>query len=132
MRLTGAESRALLFVGLLLLLALAARLRDSPVEVAGEAVALDLAAQVATVDSALESKARRSRPFEPGERLDPNTASEEDLNRLPGIGPALAARIVAERERGGPFRTVADLERVSGIGPSKLARISPFLEIVQR
>jgi competence ComEA-like helix-hairpin-helix protein len=49
--------------------------------------------------------------------VDVNRASEEELTRLPGIGPALAARIVAFREAHGPFATLEDLERVSGIGP---------------
>ncbi len=39
----------------------------------------------------------RSRPFEEGERLDPNLASEIELDRLPGVGAGTAADIVAER-----------------------------------
>jgi competence protein ComEA len=53
-------------------------------------------------------------------KLNVNLASAEELERLPGIGPALAARIVAHREAHGPFRTVDDLLRVSGIGPKTL------------
>lgn len=49
-----------------------------------------------------------------------NTAPTAELERLPGIGPALAARIVAYREKHGPFRTVDDLLAVSGIGPKTL------------
>lgn len=120
--------RALLFVALLLVLAFAARLREGPAEVAPEVPALDLATQVETADSAIEAAARRSRPLAPGELLDPNTAGEEELDRLPGIGPALAARIVAERERGGPFHSLADLERVPGIGPATRARLAPYLK----
>jgi len=50
--------------------------------------------------------------------VDVNTADEDALERLPGIGPALASRIVAERAAGGPFRSLQDLTRVPGIGPS--------------
>jgi competence ComEA-like helix-hairpin-helix protein len=51
-----------------------------------------------------------------GGTIDLNRASAALLERLPGIGPARAAAIVRERERG-EFASVADLERVSGIGP---------------
>ncbi|MGH0029532.1 MAG: ComEA family DNA-binding protein [Myxococcota bacterium] len=63
-----------------------------------------------------------------GGRLDPNRASAETLTVLPGIGPARAAAIVAERERR-PFAAVEELARVHGIGPVTLARIAPWLEI---
>lgn len=84
---------------------------------------------VAAGDSAIEEKERRSRPFEPGETIDPNVAGEEDLDRLPGVGAARAARIVREREENGPFGRVEDLARVSGIGPASIDRLRPFLRI---
>lgn len=49
-----------------------------------------------------------------------STASAADLDRLDGIGPALAARIIQWRDANGGFRSVNDLDRVSGIGPAKL------------
>lgn len=52
--------------------------------------------------------------------VDVNRATEEELDELPGVGPATAAAIVEERERNGPFAGVDDLERVPGIGPAKL------------
>lgn len=54
--------------------------------------------------------------------LDLNTASADDLQLLPGIGPALAARIVADRETRGPFERVDDLERVQGMGERLVRR----------
>lgn len=128
MQLTGAESRALLFVGLLLALAAAAHLREGSAEIAREEPALDLQAQIETVDSVIAETERRRRPLAPGEQIDPNTAAEEELDRLPGIGPALAARIVAERERGGPFQSLEDMERVPGIGPATRMRLAPYLK----
>jgi competence protein ComEA len=60
-------------------------------------------------------------------RMDPNHAGAAELTRLPGIGPALAGRIVAERDRHGPFASPEALLRVRGIGPKTLAKIRGFL-----
>ncbi len=62
-----------------------------------------------------------------GRPIDVNAAPPEALRLLPGIGPALAERIVAERRRGGPFRSLRDLQRVRGIGPRKAARLAGWL-----
>ena len=53
-----------------------------------------------------------------------NDATAAELERLPGVGPALAARIVAYREQHGRFRNLEDLDKVSGIGPALLEKIS--------
>ena len=60
-------------------------------------------------------------------RIDLDRATARDLERLPGIGPALAARILADRAEQGPFRTPEALLRVRGIGPRTLQRIRPYL-----
>lgn len=49
--------------------------------------------------------------------IDVNRAGIDELTELPGIGPALAERIVAHRSEHGPFRTLDALTAVSGIGP---------------
>ena len=54
------------------------------------------------------------------EPLDINTATAEELQRLMGIGPALAQAIVDYRAEHGPFRSVDELLEVSGIGEAKL------------
>lgn len=56
-------------------------------------------------------------------RLNLNTASEEQLESLPKVGPALAARLLAGR----PYRSLADLDRVKGIGPSLMQSLSPLV-----
>ena len=50
-----------------------------------------------------------------------NRAGASELETLPGIGPVLAARIVAERDRAGPFGSLEDLSRVAGVGPALIA-----------
>lgn len=64
-----------------------------------------------------------------GLALDLNTATLKDLEGLPGIGPALARRIIEYRQAHGPFQKIADLEQVSGIGPKKLEKITPYVII---
>jgi competence protein ComEA len=59
----------------------------------------------------------------PGDRIDVNRATADELERLPGIGPALARRIVDHRDANGRFRSLEELETVPGIGPRLLERI---------
>ena len=68
------------------------------------------------------------KPDLPDRLIDLNTATAAELDTLPGIGPVLAARIVAEREKR-PFAKVEDLRRVSGIGPKKLEALRPLVTV---
>jgi competence ComEA-like helix-hairpin-helix protein len=63
------------------------------------------------------------------ERIPVNRASAADLERLPGVGPALAARIVQDRAAHGPFAALEELVRVPGIGPALLERIRPLVVV---
>ena len=65
----------------------------------------------------------------PGPLLDLNTASVEELDRLPGIGPRAAQAIVDYRLKHGPFRRLEDLLNVPGIGPATLERIRPWVRV---
>jgi competence protein ComEA len=67
-----------------------------------------------------------------GQKIDLNRARAQDLEAIPGIGPVLAERIVAERERRGRFGAVEDLLDVSGIGPVRLARARDFVKVEER
>ena len=64
-----------------------------------------------------------------GMPLDVNLASAADFERLPGVGRALAARIVDVRTRDGPFGSVDDLRRVRGVGEATLERLRPRLAV---
>jgi competence protein ComEA len=55
-----------------------------------------------------------------GAKIDLNSATAEQLDTLPGVGPATAKKIVDDRTQNGPYRTVDDLLRVPGIGAKKL------------
>jgi comEA protein len=52
-----------------------------------------------------------------------NRASVAELVALPGIGPAIAGRVVDFREKNGPFARLADIDKVKGIGPATLRKI---------
>ena len=65
----------------------------------------------------------------PAAPLDLNTATPEALDGLPGVGPVIAARIVAWRTTHGRFRSVEELAEVSGIGESILAQVRPLVRV---
>lgn len=60
----------------------------------------------------------------PGPRVDLNTAEAGELEQLPGIGPALAERILDHRSRHGPFGSLEELAAVRGIGPTILEDVA--------
>jgi competence ComEA-like helix-hairpin-helix protein len=75
------------------------------------------------------SKSSGGRKTPPAEPLDVNAAPAEALERLPGIGPAMAKALVAYRGSKGPFRKPSDLLKVKGIGPKKLAALRPWIRL---
>ena len=64
-----------------------------------------------------------------GKLIDLNTASAQELEILPGIGPSLAAAIVSYRESDGLFDSVDDADNVPGIGPKTLDAIRPLVTV---
>ena len=56
-----------------------------------------------------------------------NTASSEELQLLPRVGPSLAGRIIEFREANGPFQTVEEIVAVKGIGESSFEKLEPYI-----
>lgn len=79
-----------------------------------------------TPEVASLSAGQRYRLF--GTPLPLDRASAAELELLPGVGPALAGRIVEFRGEHGRFRSPGELEAVSGIGPGLRQRLTPHLE----
>jgi len=64
-----------------------------------------------------------------GGKVNLNTASQAQLEELPGIGPTYAEAIVAERQRRGGFTSVNDLRSVRGIGDKRFAELAPLVTV---
>ena len=63
----------------------------------------------------------------PAPQVHLNTATVEELDTLPGVGPVTAQRIVEYREQHGAFASIDDLDAVSGIGPTRLEQLRELL-----
>jgi competence protein ComEA len=131
---TPAERKALIFLSSVIVLGGATRLyrsnRDvAPVDANSEKA---LARQISAVDSAIASersgrKGKRPKTRKKGAPADPapvptiidlDIATAEQIETLRGIGPGLAARIVADRDSLGPFGSLGGFQRVRGVGPA--------------
>ena len=145
---TSGERKALLFLAGIGVLGAGARLVTAPSRVPTPAERLALQRQLAAVDSARQApkapkapKGRRprvrpavqreSRPAETPSvapvavPIDVDAADARALESLPGIGAALAARIVADRASHGAFGSLDGLERVRGVGHRLAERLAP-------
>jgi len=128
---TQAERKALLFFSAILVLGTATRVyhavqpRSPPDRPARSA----LETQIRAADSARKAgrKPKRGRKQkEPAQRTGPvdlDVATAEEIESLRHIGPALARRIVADRDSFGPFGSREELLRVKGIGPSMVGKL---------
>ncbi|HWV56920.1 MAG TPA: ComEA family DNA-binding protein [Longimicrobiales bacterium] len=129
MSLSKDERRALAFIAFVVLLAAGVRLVGRAPAAEADLGEVELGELAESNRAAMAADARRSQPLAPGERINPNTADEIELQRLPGVGAAVAARIVADRAANGPYRAVSDLTRVTGIGAATVARLAQHLAL---
>jgi DNA uptake protein ComE-like DNA-binding protein len=132
---TAAERQAVAFLATVALLGGGVRLLQAVTFeralAAAEAPAAEdaITAQLDAVDSTrrdkVEARARaKGRPDAP---IDPDVATEAELDQLPRVGPALARRIIANRDSFGPFGSLEELQRVRGIGPALAAGLAPHV-----
>jgi len=75
---------------------------------------------------ALHSEATKKPPLEP---ININTATAEELQQVPGIGPVTADKILKMRKVRGRFKSVNELRAIKGIGPKRLAKMKPYLTV---
>ncbi|MGN9864575.1 helix-hairpin-helix domain-containing protein [Bacillus swezeyi] len=64
-----------------------------------------------------------------GEMININTASSEELQEIPGVGPSKAEAIITYREENGPFQTIEDITNVSGIGEKSFEKIKSSISV---
>ena len=70
--------------------------------------------------------ANKKPPLRP---INLNTASAAELQRVPGIGPVTAGKILKMRESYGPFKSVDDLRAIKGIGPKRMEKMRRYLTV---
>jgi competence protein ComEA len=99
---------------------LAARVQD------GDEIYVPRAGERAAPAAAKRGRRSRATPA-PAHDVDVNNADAETLGRVPGIGRAIAARIVELRERDGPYASLDELLDAAGMTPGRLERARPFL-----
>jgi competence protein ComEA len=98
----------------------AARLANSPLPIS----AIPAPSPVIATAKTVEPKKSRAKAAPELGRIDVNTATEKELRSVPGVGPVIAARIIAAR----PFRSADDLKKVNGIGDKNYTKIRPYFQ----
>lgn len=93
------------------------------------ALALGLVALLASAASAPAADTAAASPAPAKKTVNVNTASADELARLPRVGPSLAGKIVTHREQNGPFKRTEDLMEVKGIGEKMFTTLKPHVSV---
>ena len=64
-----------------------------------------------------------------GDKVNINTANKEELSALPGIGPAIAERIIEYRDKNGPFKNTEEITKIKGIGEKTFQKMKDLIAI---
>ena len=99
------------------------------VAVLAAAVAPPAAAQVLDPGAEKRQAQENGKAASAGAPLNLNTATADQLEALPGIGPAMATRILEYREKNGPFKKIEDLMQVKGIGEKAFLKLKPLVSV---
>src|SRR5262245_47007044 len=133
MKLNSPEAKAISFIILMIAVSVFARMlnRRDAAQVSVAPVSAGVLDAAPSPAKPKKQTTRRSapRPLGGDEKIDPNSATSLDLDRLPGVGPSLAAAIVKDREANGPFLSSSDLARVRGVSPARARSLAKHLSI---
>ncbi len=108
---------------------LAARLADGDSIVVGDTPSTGATVAAGTGATGAGSESSAAAAAARGGLVDLNTADEAALDTLPGVGPVMAANILAWRQTNGRFTSVEQLQEISGIGPARFAQISALVTV---
>jgi comEA protein len=127
--LTRSEQRVLLFLSATLIVGAGIRLYQEtyPTKRQFDYRSIDSSFAVFKEKPAADSVRQKGSP--PGQAVNINTATKEELVALPGIGSTLADRIISFRENEGEFGSVEDLQQVKGISKKKLEKLKPHVTV---
>ena len=109
-------------------------MKQNPLEAKPAAVAVTLLIALVLSSDACVRRPRQTQ-FKPqatladSSRLNINTATAQDLEQLPGIGPVIAERIVEHRSQYGPFRRVEHVMMVRGLSERKFRDLEPLITV---
>jgi len=93
----------------------------------GEQIVVGAPKVVATTSRA--RGASKAKATTSGGLISINTATLAQLESLPGVGPVMAGRIIAYRQKSGAFAAITDLQKISGMGKSKYAEVAPLVRL---
>lgn len=95
----------------------------------GEHIYIPTTEQVASGTMPVAAPAGATASAAAGAGVDINSAGADELNALPGVGPATAAKIIADRDANGPFKVPEDIMRVAGIGEKKFEAMRELIVV---